>query len=48
MTREEFSIIVKGLKDVYTQQTFIPDKDAFNVWYELLKDIDYANCNMAA
>ena len=47
MTREEFSIIVKGLKAVYTQQTFIPDKDAFNVWYELLKDIDYANCNMA-
>lgn len=47
MTREEFSIIVKGLKAVYTQQTFIPDKDAFNVWYELLKDIDYATCNMA-
>ena len=47
MTREEFSIIVKGLKAVYTQQTFIPDKDAFNVWYELLKDIDYANCNVA-
>ena len=48
MTREEFQIIVKGLKAVYTQQTFIPDKDTFNVWYELLKDIDYANCNMAA
>lgn len=41
MTRDEFAILVKSMKAVYTQPSFIPDKDAFNVWYELLKNIDY-------
>lgn len=41
MTREEFSTLVKGMKAVYTQPTFIPDKDAFDVWYSMLKDMDY-------
>lgn len=47
MTRDEFGIIVKALKAVYTAPTFIPDKDAFNVWYGLLKDIDYQTVNKA-
>jgi hypothetical protein len=41
MERDEFKIIVKGLKAVYTYTTFLPDKDAFDVWYGLLKDLDY-------
>ena len=41
MTRDEFKTLVKGMKAVYTQPTFIPDSDAFNVWYSLLKDLDY-------
>ena len=41
MTREEFSILAKGLKAVYTQPSFLPDSDALNVWYTLLKDLDY-------
>lgn len=41
MERDEFKIIVKGLKAVYTYATFLPDKDAFDVWYGLLKDLDY-------
>lgn len=41
ITRTEFSTLVKGMKAIYPQATFIPDQDAFNVWYELLKDIDY-------
>lgn len=41
MTREEFKTLVKGMKAVYAQPTFIPDQDAFNVWFELLKDIPY-------
>lgn len=45
MTREEFAIIVKALKAVYTAPTFIPDADAFNVWYEMFKDIDYKVLN---
>lgn len=41
MTREQFSILVKGMKAVYANQTFIPDKDAFDVWYEMLCDLPY-------
>lgn len=29
MTREEFKTLVKGMKAVYAQPTFIPDQDAF-------------------
>lgn len=41
MTRDEFKILVKGMKAVYTAPGFIPDKDAFEVWYGLLNDIPY-------
>lgn len=47
MTREEFKVLVKALKAVYAQDTFIPDQDAFNVWFELLKDIPYKVANVA-
>lgn len=47
MTREEFKILVKGMKAVYAQPTFIPDQDAFNMWYALLGDLDYNACAMA-
>ena len=48
MTKEEFKVIVKALKAVYSTPTFIPDKDAFNVWYELLKDLPYTEVSTAA
>ena len=41
MTVEEFRTIVKGLKAVYTDPKFIPDEDAMNMWYQLLKDFPY-------
>lgn len=47
MTREEFKILVKGMKAVYAQPTFIPDQDAFNMWYALLGDLQYDACAMA-
>lgn len=47
MTRDEFKILVKGLKSVYTQPSFIPDKDSFEIWYELLADLDYKTCSNA-
>lgn len=47
VTREEFKILVKGLKAVYTQPSFIPDKEAFEVWYGLLADLDYELCSIA-
>ena len=47
MEREEFKILVKAMKAVYAQPTFIPDKDAFNVWYGLLQDLPYEQANLA-
>ncbi len=39
--------MVKGMKAVYAQSTFIPDQDAFNVWYALLQDLTYEQANLA-
>lgn len=47
MEREEFRTLVKGMKAVYPQPTFIPDKDAFDVWYGLLKDLPYEVASVA-
>jgi hypothetical protein len=47
MTREEFAILVKAMKAVYSSENFIADKDAFDVWYELLKDLSYEQANIA-
>lgn len=41
MTKDEFKILCKGMKAVYTQSTFLPDAYAFKVWYSLLQDLDY-------
>lgn len=47
MDREEFKKLVKGMKAVYAQPTFIPDQDAFNMWYALLGDLSYEVCAVA-
>lgn len=47
MKRDEFKILVKSMKAVYAQPTFLPDQDAFNVWYALLKDLPYELASMA-
>lgn len=47
MEREQFKILCKGMKAVYTQATFLPDADAFNIWFGLLGDLDYAVLNAA-
>lgn len=47
MERNEFSVLVKAMKAVYSDPKFITDKDAFNVWYEILKDIPYELCHAA-
>lgn len=47
MTRDEFKILCKGLKAVYAQPTFIPDQDAFNMWYALMGDLPYDVCAVA-
>lgn len=47
MTREQFKVLVKAMKAVYTNPGFIPDQDAFDVWYSMLKDLDYAVASWA-
>lgn len=47
MEREEFKVLVKGMKAVYADAKFITDKDAFDVWYGLLKDLDYSKVSAA-
>lgn len=47
MTREEFKVLVKGMRAIYTQATFIPDQDAFNMWYALIGDMSYEVCSVA-
>ena len=47
MDRDEFKLLVKGMKAVYAQPTFIPDQDAFNMWFALIGDLSYEVCNVA-
>lgn len=47
MDREDFKLLVKGMKAVYAQPTFIPDKDAFDIWYQMLHDLNYEVANVA-
>lgn len=47
MEKNEFKVLVKSMKAVYAQPTFIPDQDAFKVWYALLKDLPYNLASMA-
>lgn len=47
MEREQFKILCKGMKAVYTQETFLPDADAFNIWFSLLGDLEYPVLNAA-
>lgn len=47
MDKTEFGVLVKAMKAVYSEPKFIPDKDAFEVWYKLLKDLDYDMASMS-
>lgn len=41
MTREEFKNIVKGIRGAYTSCPIVTQK-IFDLWYEMLKDMEYA------
>lgn len=47
MTREEFKILAKAMKAVYTEPSFMPDQNAFDVWYEMLRDLEYTQASNA-
>lgn len=42
MTYQEFAKVAVTLKAVYSSPNFLPDKEAVQVWYELLKDLPYS------
>ena len=41
MSKEEFMVLIAGMKAVYTSPSFIPDENAIKVWFSLLNDMDY-------
>lgn len=47
ITREQFKILAKAMKAIYTDERFLPDHDAVNVWYTLLCDFDYETLSKA-
>ncbi len=47
MTFDEFKILAKGLKSVYTSPNFLPDADSVKIWFSLLSDLDYNIANIA-
>ena len=48
MTFDEWKMIAKGLRSVYTSDRFLPDGDSVKIWYELLKDLPYDHVRVAA
>lgn len=47
MTFDEFKVLVKGMKSVYTRENFLPDAESIKIWFSLLKDIPYEVLNVA-
>ena len=41
MTREEFKVIVKAMMAAYSQSCPVKSQDVFDMWYTMLKDMDY-------
>lgn len=47
ITFEEFTILVKAMKAVYTDPKFLADYDATKTWYAMLNDLTYAELSKA-
>lgn len=47
MTFDEFKVLVKAMKAVYTSPNFLPDADSVKIWYRLLEDMPYELANIA-
>jgi len=41
MDFNEFKVLVKGMKAVYTSERFLPDADSVKIWFQMLQDIEY-------
>ena len=47
MELNEWKNLAKGLKAVYTRDTFLPDAESVKMWFMLLQDIPYEQINVA-
>lgn len=47
MTKEEFGVLAKGMKAMYTYENFLADDYSKEMWYVLLKDLPYNAAAMA-
>jgi len=47
VNREEFAAVASALHSAYGKSNIMPDESALNLWYGMLKDIDYAICRNA-
>lgn len=47
MDFNQFLILVKGMKGIYSSEKFLPDDVAIKLWYKLLQDIPYDVLNLA-
>lgn len=47
MQFEEWKILVKGLKSVYTSERFLPDAESIKIWFQMLQDLSYKQLNVA-
>lgn len=45
MTRQEFANLMAALKAAYQRDNFMNDKETVAVWYELLRDMSFAELN---
>ena len=47
MTREEFAKIVMVIRTYYPKEKILPNKEAMQLWYEQLNDLEYATLSMS-
>lgn len=47
MTREEFSILAKAMNTMFPEMNLLRDKDAMDIWYAMMGDIDYHTASRA-
>ena len=47
MVKKEWGILVKAMKAVYADPKFLPDEYSTEVWFRLVKDIDYKDAENA-
>lgn len=47
MTQEEFARLVMAIRTYYPKEKILPNKEAMQLWYEQLNDLDYATLSMS-